>query len=139
MCTNNISQSTYKLWQNGLGTKNKLSKFLDESENCSVCNEEAESPLHLFWYCKRTREVYNMLQNKLQERQIAWTIKADEAIIGATRGQIKTTKERNFVLMKTRHEIWKNRNRKKFENKENNMTYWNSILLSILQQHGPLE
>ena len=80
-----------------------------------------------------------MLQNKLQERQIAWTIKADEAIIGATRGQIKTTKERNFVLMKTRHEIWKNRNRKKFENKENNMTYWNSILLSILQQHGPLE
>ena len=113
--SNNLMQTTYKLWQNGHMTGNKIRHFLDGSATCRVCNGEIETPLHTFWYCKPTQEVYRKIQKILDENNIQWRISKEEAILGVITSPGNQVTEKNLLLVILRHNIWKNRNRATFE------------------------
>ena len=103
------------LWQNGHMTGNKITKFIDGTAMCKVCNGEIETPLHTFWYCKSTQMTYKNIQKIIDEHNIHWKINKEEAILGATAGPKGQVTEKNLLLTILRHNIWRNRNRVVFE------------------------
>ena len=56
----NLRMFQYKLLNNVLYLNNMLFRFKKvDSPLCSYCNEEEETPLHLFHSCLKTKQLWN--------------------------------------------------------------------------------
>ena len=59
----NLRMFQYKLLNNVLYLNNMLFRFKKvDSPLCSYCNEEEETPLHLFHSCLKTKQLWNRLR-----------------------------------------------------------------------------
>ena len=63
----NLRMFQYKLLNNVLYLNNMLFRFKKvDSPLCSYCNEEEETPLHLFHSCLKTKQLWNKLRQYFQ-------------------------------------------------------------------------
>ena len=65
---NNVSMFQYKLLNNVLYLNNMLFRFRkNDSLFCSYCNEQKETPLHLFHSCLKIKQLWNKLRQYLTQ------------------------------------------------------------------------
>ena len=103
--------SCYTIMNNILYLNNRLYKFgYIKSPQCSLCNSETETMIHLFCRCSKTLQLRRSLSNWCEECLTLPMLEPSTAILGFWNINDKESKLINHILMLFKYLIYANRN-----------------------------
>ncbi|XP_056688135.1 uncharacterized protein [Spinacia oleracea] len=117
-----VCNSTFVVWlavQNRLATKDRLIKWnMPVVSTCSLCDQHDEDLSHLFFSCKYSAEVWELVLNNLgiQRSGLKWKEEVNWAI-KKSRSSRKTDASCAMAFIETVYGIWLQRNSKTFSSK----------------------
>ena len=118
-CENKIKDFQWKCIHNVINTNVRLRLMRKGNGVCKMCNEEEETQFHLFWECKNLDQLKELILNYTEQNDIAFVPTKENIIFGWDENN--TCKENSrmaTLILFMKWEIWKNRNNKIFNNRE---------------------
>ena len=111
-CSNKERQFQWKIIHNAIFTEHKLQLMNFSNGLCHFCRNETEDVRHLFALCSVSREVLELLQNKINSIIIRYfacnvTLEPHDMIIGYLHENKIVKTFVNFILHITKWELWK--------------------------------
>ena len=135
--SNKEKEFQWKVIHNAIFTEHKLTLMNMSDGLCHFCKENTENITHLFYYCRRVNwiiheieiKVNHILEDDLQQR-INFT--PFHFILGFLHEKSYIRIFVNFIIILTKWEIWKHRNKIKHDNKQfSNQFIFNSVIQKI--------
>ena len=109
----------WKVIHRAVYTEGRLERMNRSNGICGICKTTRETTIHLLFTCNKLEEVWRLIENKLN---IILTLQIKLNVENVLFGLSLTSETNSYVLncmiLKSKWQIWKERNRVKFEKTE---------------------
>ena len=143
--SNKEKEFQWKVIDNAIFTEHKLNLMNMFDGLCHFCKENTENLRHLFYYCRRVNWIIHEIEikvNHILEEDLQQRINSTpfHFILGFLHEKSYIRIFVNFIIILTKWEIWKHRNKIKHDNKQlSNHFIFNSVIQKIRTAESFLE